>query len=256
MSEDFQTAAPAVTQSPADSATEQAIESHISGAPPEQTEAAFNRASIAHRRSAPPAPDGTPGHGGWRDGNELTSLGPMPPAPTIASTEVDSAIAKLNNNGAESAALVAEWGQDFKDNFSFARAAFKDVAANNPDLIRQVEASGLGNSPAVLQFLAKQGRLSAGLMGIGQGDYSAQQVTARNEPLSINRTGPTGPTAQGPIGNNRGSEETRSELARMMREAPPGSALYKDPQIQARIQQLHRTISGSGPPVGVLGRRA
>jgi hypothetical protein len=241
-----------IQQTTADTATEAAIDAVVTNAPPAQTEHLMTRAEIAHRRSAPPEDGTTPGHG-WRDGNEPTSLGPMPEAPTIASTEVDSAIAKLNNNGAESAALVAEWGHDFKDNFSFARAAFKDVAENNPDLIRQVEASGLGNSPAVLKFLAKQGRLSAGLMGIGQGDYSAQQATARNEPLSINRTGPT---AQGPIGNNRGSEETRSELARMMREAPPGSALYKDPQIQARIQQLHRTIAGSGNPVGIGGRRA
>lgn len=241
-----------VQQTAADTATEASIQAVVTNAPPAQAEAAFNRASIEHRRSAPPEEGTTPGHG-WRDGKEPTSLGPMPEVPTIASTEVDSAIAKLNNNGPESARLVSEWGHDFKDNFSFAREAFKDVAANNPDLIRQVEASGLGNSPAVLRFLAKQGRLSAGLMGIGPGDYSAQQATPRNEPLSINRTGPT---AQGPIGNNRGSEETRSELARMMREAPPGSAMYKDPQTQARIQQLHRTIAGSGVPVGVGGRRA
>jgi hypothetical protein len=246
MSEDFQTTAPAV-QTPADQATEQAIESHISGAPPEKTEAAFNRASIAHRRSAPAEQEGTPGHGGWRDGNDPTSLGPMPAVPHIATSEVDVAIGKLNSRGDEHSSLVSEWGSDFGANLAYAKSAFKEVAEKNPGLIAQFEKSGLGDSPAVLQFLARHGRLTAGLMN----DHS---IARNNEPMSINRTGPT--ATQAPIGNNRGSEETRSELARMMREAPPGSALYKDPQTQARIQQLHRTIAGSGNPVGIGGRRA
>jgi hypothetical protein len=31
---------------------------------------------------------------------------------------------------------------------------------------------------------------------------------------------------------------------------------YKDPDTQARIQQLHRTIAGSGSPIGIGGRTA
>jgi hypothetical protein len=247
MSEDFQTTAPAVRQSPADSATERAIEAVVTNAPPTQKEAAFDRASILHRRSAAPEQEGTPGHGGWRDGSAATSLGPMPEAPHIETSEVNVAINKLNSRGDEHASLVKEWGADFGANLAYAKAEFKKVAATNPDLISKFEASGLGDDVSVLQFLAKHGRMSAGMMG----DFT----TARNnEPMSINRTGPT--ATPGSSGNNRGSEETRTELARLMNENPPGSQRYKDPQVQARIQQLSRTIAGSGAPVGVGGRRA
>jgi hypothetical protein len=232
-----------IQQTAADTATEAAINAVVTNAPPEKAEQLFNRASVEHRRSAP-REDGTPTDQSWRDGHE--ALAAMPAATHIATSEADVAIGKLNSRGEEHSALVNEWGSDFGANLAYAKSAFKEVADKNPGLIAQFEKSGLGDSPAVLQFLARHGRLTAGLMN----DHT---IARNNEPMSINRTGPT---AQGPIGNNRGSEETRSELARMMREAPPGSALYKDPHIQARIQQLHRTIAGSGSPVGIGGRRA
>ena len=227
-------------QSPADAATEAAIEAHISNAPPEKTEAAFNRSTIEHHRSA-----GTPAGDTWRDGSEAEPLAPMPEAPAIATTEVESAIAKLNGYGADHAALVQEWSGDFGANLQYAREAFKALAASDPDLIAKVDASGLGDHPSVLRFLAKQGRLSAGLTG----DYTIAREQ-RNAP-----TMPT-PTKPAPKGNAHGSEEIRSELSRLMRDNPPGSARYAQPEIQSRIQQLHRTIAGSDSIVGRGGRVA
>jgi hypothetical protein len=233
-----------IQQTAADIATEAAIEAVVTNAPPEKAEQLFNRASVEHRRSAP-REDGTPTDQSWRDGHE--ALAPMPAVPHIATSEVDAAIGKLNSRGDEHSSLVNEWGSDFGANLAYARSAFKEVADKNPGLIAQFEKSGLGDSPAVLQFLARHGRLTAGLMN----DHS---IARNNEPMSINRNGPT--ATPGSSGNNRGSEETRTELARLMNENPPGSQRYKDPHVQARIQQLHRTIAGSGAPVGIGGRRA
>jgi hypothetical protein len=231
-----------IQQTAADTATEAAIDAVVTNAPPGKAEQLFNRASVEHRRSAP-REDGAPTDQSWRDGHE--TLAPMPAAPPIATGEVDAAINKLTERGGDHAALVNSWGSDIGENLAYAKAAFKEVAASDPDLIAKVEASGLGDHPAVLQFLAKQGRLSAGMMG----DHTI--ASRRNNEMPINRTTPSGPA-----GDHRGSEETRSELARLMHESPPGSQRYKDPHIQARIQQLHRTIAGSGAIVGTGGRRA
>ena len=227
---------PAAPQAPAEAATNAAVEAHITGAPLEKSTPMFDKAAVLHRRAEAEQETGDD----WRD---TTNLAPMPDAPRIEQTEVDRAIAKLNSRSFEHAALASEWGSGFGEEWGYARAAFKEVAASDPDLIAKVEASGLGDHPAVLKFLAKQGRLAAGLMN----------ETTRSAPMPINRSS----TPTGPAGDHRGSEETRTELARMMRENPPGSARYKEPHIQSRIQQLHRTIAGSGSNiVGVGGRRA
>jgi len=243
--EDFQTTAPAIQQTPADAATEAAIDAHLSGNA-EKAAPLFNRATIEHRRSAPAEDGATPDPDQWREGAE--PLTPMPDAPHVADTEVTAAINKLNSRGDSHAALVQEWGSDFSANLGFAKEQFKQIVATNPDLVAKFESSGLGDHPAVLQFLAKQGRLTAGLMG----------TMPRNnnpEPMSMQTFIPSTSTVRAaPSGNNRGSEETQTELKRLMNENPPGSDRYKDPNVQNRIQQLHRMIAGSGNVIGRGGR--
>jgi hypothetical protein len=48
---------------------------------------------------------------------------------------------------------------------AYAKAAFKNIAANNPGLIAEVERSGLGDSPALIKFLSRHGRLDANFAG-------------------------------------------------------------------------------------------
>jgi hypothetical protein len=253
---DFQVTAPAVQQSPADKATESAIESVVTNAPAAQTEQLFNRASIAHRRSAPPEEGLTPGHGGWRDGTEPTDLSPMPAAPTIAPTEVTAAMQTLNERSGGHSDLVARWGTDFAPNFAYAKAAFKDIAANRPDLIAKFQASGLGDDPSVIEHLAQFGRQQAGRLG----DFTIARNHNNNGPAPMPTFIPSSPSSPsparaGPSGNsnNNGSAETRHTLNEMLRANPPGSQGYKDNS--QRIQQLYRTLAGSGAPVGVGGRR-
>jgi hypothetical protein len=237
MSEDFQTTAPAVQQTAADTATEQAIDAHISGDTQKAT-VAFDRASVEHRRSAPPEDGSTPGHG-WRDGHE--PLAPMPAAPAIAIGEVDAAINKLNERGGDHAALVENWGSDIGANLAYAKSAFADIAATRPDLIQKFERSGLGDDPAVLSFLAQHGRLNAGLMG----DHT---IARRNNDMTtnpINRAGPTG--------TNRGGS-AREQLDELMAANPPGSDKYKSPAIQRKVESLSRQISGGGSIIGSGGR--
>jgi hypothetical protein len=238
-------------QTAADLATGAAIDAHISGAPPAQAEQAFNRASIEHKRSAPPEQEGTPGHGGWRDGNPA-ALSPMPAAPAIATSDVDNARATLNERSEGHSDLVARWGNDFGENLAYAKAGFAEIVATRPDLIEKFEKAGLGDDPSVIEHLAQFGRQNAGK----HGDFTiARSHAANNEPTPFTAKTLPAAFAAGPSGKNRGSEETRSELARMMRENPPGSLRYKDPDVQARIQSLHRTLAGSGSPVGVGNRR-
>jgi hypothetical protein len=239
----FQTTAPAVQQTPQDQATAAAIEAHITHKPPADQAQAFDRASVAHRRSAPPDQDGI--GIGRSSGNEPTSLSTMPDAPAIESTEVSAAIATLNERSEGHSDLVARWGADFSANLAYSKAAFKSIAADRPDLIQKFEAAGLGDDPSVLEHLAQFGRQQAGMTG----DFTIARNSERNTPPPfINRT------PAGPSGSNRGSEETRSELARLMNENPPGSERYRRPHIQNRIQQLHRMIAGSGNVIGQGGR--
>jgi hypothetical protein len=219
----------------ADTATEAAIDAHISGNA-EKAAQLFNRATVEHQRAAASQEQHGGGELAWRDGTELA---PMPEAPHVAKGEVDSAIAKLNDRGDDHAALVQSWGPDFPANLGYAKAAFKEIATTNPDLIAKFEASGLGDHPAVLQFLSRHGRLSAGMMG----DFP----TRINEPMTINRTGPTG--------TNRGGS-AREELDQLMADNPPGSASYKTPSVQRRVEYLSRQIAGNGPAIGQGGRFA
>jgi hypothetical protein len=65
---------------------------------------------------------------------------------------------------------------------------------------------------------------------------------------------PISSTRAGPSGNNNGSLETQGELNRLLAANPPGSMGYKTNA--NRIQQLYRTLAGSGSIVGSGGRRA
>ena len=223
-------------QTAADTATGQAIDSVIANAPLEKQQEAFNRASIEHRRSAP-SDDESPTEESWRDGE----LAPMPPAPHVETSEVDRAIAKLNERGADHAALVQSWGSDFSDNLGYAKAAFKEIAASDPDLIATVERAGLGDHPAVLKILAKQGRLTAGLMG--------QNTSRRNTDMTTNPV-----NREGPTGTNRGGS-ARDQLDELMAANPPLSASYRTPSVQRRVEALSREIAGGGSIIGRAGRR-
>jgi hypothetical protein len=181
MSEDFQTTAPAIIQTPAEKSTEAAIESYVTNKPPEQIEAAFSRATVENRRSNPegsPAPDQA-----WRDGNAAEPLSPMPPPPEIARSEVESATAKLNALGGDHAALVQKWGGSMAENLAYGREAYSEIVAAHPDIVAKVDASpGLGNHVAVLELLSQFGRQKAGMMG-----------TSRNNNPAPARAGPWRP---------------------------------------------------------------
>jgi hypothetical protein len=226
-----------IQQTPADSATDAAIETVVTHAAPEQQEAAFNRASIEHRRSAPSDEGSRPTDQSWRDGSELA---PMPAAPAVTS-ETDAAVSKLNALGGRHSELLSSWGNDAPANLEYARAAFRDVAANDPELIAAVDRSGLGNHPSVLEILARQGRLTAGLMG----DHT---ITRRNNDMTTNPVNRAGPT-----GTNRGGS-AREQLDELMAANPPGSDKYKSPAIQRKVESLSRQISGGGSIIGSGGR--
>jgi hypothetical protein len=151
---------------------------------------------------------------------------------------ITRAASKLSELGTEGQALVAEWGghtsPDFKENLSYAREAFKDIVANRPDLIAKVDASGLGNDPAVLKFLAEHGRARAHTLG----DYTvSSRRTSYDEPSR-------------PSSNSA----AQRELNRIFEETPPGTAGYAKPSVQRRITQLQEMIHGDGPAVGLAGR--
>jgi hypothetical protein len=240
-----------VQQTAADTATEAAIDAVVTNAPPAQTEHLMTRAEIAHRRSAPPEDGTTPGHGGWRDGNEAASLSPMPAAPTVAPSEATAAMQTLNERSGGHSDLVARWGNDFAPNFAYAKAAFKDIAANRPDLIEKFQKSGLGDDPSVIEHLAQFGRQQAGRLG----DFTIARNHSNNGPAPMPTSyTPISSTRAGPSGNsnNNGSLETQGELNRLLASNPPGSQGYKTNA--PRIQQLYRTLAGSGSIIGTGGR--
>ena len=249
MSDPFQTTAP--QQSPADQATAQAIDAVITKAPAAQTEAAFNRATIEHRRSAP-ADDGSQPSDTWRDGSDAQPLPQMPAAPTVAQAEVTAAITKLNERSGGHSDLVARWGPNFTENFAYARSAFADIAANRPDMIEKFQASGLGDDPSVIEHLAQFGRQNAGRLG----DFTIARSHNNNGPAptpSPNYT-PVSSVRSGPSGHsdNNGSAETRGELNRLLEANPPGSMGYK--ANASRIQQLYGMLNGTGAIIGRGGR--
>ena len=167
-------------------------------------------------------------------------LAPMPDAPKLEANEVSGAIATLTEIGGEHAELVQKWerqGANPAEELGYAKAAFKDIATNRPDLISKFDASGLGNDPAVLEFLAQHGRLQAGMMG----DLTvAQRYSAPSETPAFRGNG------------SRAS--LQSELDKIMEATPPGTAAYAKPSVQKRVTEIMETLHGNGNIVGRGGR--
>jgi hypothetical protein len=150
----------------------------------------------------------------------------------------------LSQLGPEGDALVQEWGghtsQDFQENISYARNAFRDIAANRPDLIAKVDASGLGNDPMVLKFLAEHGRMQANTLG----DFTVE----RNRNPSFDEP------QQRALPRGQGAAQAR--LNQLYKDNPPGTDKYKQPHVQREIAQLSRSLYGDGDIVGTGGRTA
>ncbi len=164
-------------------------------------------------------------------------VAPMREAPNVESSEVDNAISTLTELGGEHAALVQKWGSDASENLAYAKEAFKDIVTNRPDLIAKVDANGLGNDPAVLEFLAQHGRLKSGMMG----DFHVARKSAPSydEPRMV---------------VPRGKSAAQVELDAIYKRTPPGSPGYREKSVQDRIRRLTETLAGPGSAVGHGGR--
>ncbi|MGY4333055.1 hypothetical protein ACVWWG_007472 [Bradyrhizobium sp. LB7.2] len=160
---------------------------------------------------------------------------------TAETAMISNAASKLSELGPEGASLVQEWGghtsPDFKENLAYAKAAFEDVAKNRPDLIAKVDASGLGNDPAVLKILSELGRQRAHTYG----DKTVSSRRFNDEP---SRPLPSGGSA------------AQRELNKIFEETPPGSPGYAKRAVQDRIWQLQEMIHGTEPAIGQGGRTA
>jgi hypothetical protein len=164
-------------------------------------------------------------------------------APKGEAAIVQRAATTLSELGPEGQALVEKWGghtsQDFQENLSYAREAFRDIATNRPDLIQKVDASGLGNDPSILEFLAQHGRLQAGFYG----DFTVARNGEAPRPGDV-------------ITRGSGSSAAQAEQAKLLRDNPPGSEKYRNPDVQRRMAELSRMIAGGGDIVGTGGRTA
>lgn len=158
---------------------------------------------------------------------------------TSETAMISNAASKLSELGPEGASLVQEWGghtsPDFKENLAYAKAAFEDVAKNRPDLIAKVDASGLGNDPAVLKILSELGRQKAHTYG----DNTVSSRRFNDEP---SRALPSGNSA------------AQRELNQIFKKTPPGSEGYRERAVQDRVRQLNEMIHGTAPAVGMGGR--
>jgi hypothetical protein len=222
-------------QTAADAATERAVDAHIAG-DTEKAAPLFKQAEAAHERAAPSQQNGV--DPGWRDGNDVAPLEPMPAAPPVTS-ETDAVIEKMNTMGGRHADLVTSWGADAPVNIEYARSAFREMSASDPGLIAAVNRSGIGDNPIILEHLAKFGRLSAGMSG----DHT---IARRNSSMS--------PIASAPITPRGGTAQ--QELDSILNDNPPGSASYKSKAVQNRVEVLSRMIAGNGSIVGKAGRNA
>ena len=180
-----------------------------------------------------------------KPGDQIYTADPrvQPEAPQGEAAMVERAATTLAELGPEGEALVQEWGghtsHDFQENLAYASEAFRDIVANRPDLIAKVDASGLGNAPAVLKLLAQHGRMNANHMG----DFTV----ARNGEA---------PGAGDVITPRSGSKSAQTELNKIFEDTPPGSAGYRTNAVQNRVRQLNEAIHGNGNIVGTGGRTA
>jgi hypothetical protein len=170
------------------------------------------------------------------------ALAPTPDAPRGEIAFAERAATTLADLGPEGEALVQEWGghtsHDFQENLAYARDAFRDIVANRPDLIAKVDASGLGNDPAILKILAQHGRMTANQMG----DFTV----ARNG---------SSPSEAPAFRGNGSKAALQAELAQIRKDNPVGTEKYKNPAVQRRITQINETLY-PGDIVGRGGRTA
>jgi hypothetical protein len=124
-------------------------------------------------------------------------------------------------------------------NFAYAKQAFAQVVADRPDIIEKVNRSGLGDDPAIIELLARDGRLSAHLMG----DHT---IARRNNDVT------SSPMASA---NPRGST-VQEQLNDLLNKTPLGSAAYRTPAVQRRVEALSRQLAGNKNIVGQGGRFA
>jgi hypothetical protein len=170
------------------------------------------------------------------------SLAPMPDEPKGEAAMVERAATTLGELGPEGQALVQEWGghtsQDFQQNIAYAKEAFRDIVANRPDLIAKVDASGLGNDPAVLKLLAQHGRMQANMTG----DFTVPRNGSSPSYAPVITRGGGGAKAA-----------LLAELSQLRKDNPPGTEKYKNPAVQKRIMQINETLY-PGDIVGQGGR--
>jgi hypothetical protein len=177
----------------------------------------------------------------WKPGDRLYVPDPQKDAEEAQAAPFVKAATTLSQLGPEGEALVQEWGghtsQDFQENIAYARDAFREIAANRPDLIAKVDASGLGNDPAVLKLLAQHGRMQANNLG----DFTV----ARNG---------SSPSEMPAFRGNGSKASAQTEWNKIYKDNPPGSAGYRRPEVQKRIGELAEILSGGGNIVGHGGR--
>jgi hypothetical protein len=170
------------------------------------------------------------------------------PAPKTEAALVERAATTLSQLGPEGEALVQEWGghtsPDFHENIAYARQAFSDIVANRPDLIAKVDASGLGNDPAILKLLAEHGRMQANTLG-------DSTVSSRMDTFLTGYETP-GQTQARP----RGQSGAQDRLNQLYKDNPPGTEKYKQPHVQKEIARLMSSLHGDGDIVGTGGRTA
>ena len=167
---------------------------------------------------------------------------PAAPDPAQAETAmITHAATTLSELGHEGQALVAEWGGPsspaFKENWAYAREGFAVYAT--PDLIAKVDASGIGNDPAILKILSELGRQRAHTLG--DNTIRDRRSSSFDEP---SRPMPSGSSA------------AQRELNKIFEETPPGSAGYAKRSVQDRVRQLTEMLHGDGPVIGHGGRTA
>jgi uncharacterized protein YukE len=174
-----------------------------------------------------------------KPGDSVYTFDPAKDAEEAQAAPFVKAATTLSDLGPEGQALVQEWGghtsQDFQENLSYAKAAFADISKNRPDLIAKVDASGLGNDPAILKILAEHGRLQA----FSAGDFTTQKYRAME--------------GQRPMPQSNSAAQR--ELDKIYKETPPGSPGYREKAVQDRVMQLNEMIHGTEPAVGQGGRR-
>ncbi len=127
---------------------------------------------------------------------------------------------------ANEAALRKEWGADYERNKTLAgRAvqAFGEVKSH-PEVIEffektLVNGQKLGDHPVMVRMLGNIGNR------MGEGEFI------------------------GPVGSDQRTS-LQTELSQIMRDAPPGSAGYRDAAVQKRVFEINEALHGSGNAVG------